>query len=121
MRHNFLCKMDKKQFIENIVPKLDQMLSLLGFEFKKSKELFVKKNPNGRVDLLIGHYKIGSISNVNLTLGIRINSIEEILAKYTHTNPINLKESLTVIFSSPKWKEGNNERVFRFSNEEELN
>ena len=91
--------MNKKQFLEYIVPKVERYFNELEFVYKKSKDGFAKAIDDGWITVSFSFYQFAETDNINVGFELRKNSVEELFVKYIDINPSNHKTTPTVIFA----------------------
>jgi hypothetical protein len=90
--------MNKKEFFEYVVPKVESYLTRLGFVYKKSRDGFIKLIEDGCITVPFSFYQYAGTDNFNVGFEVRKNSEQEIYVKYVKRNPVSHATSNTFGF-----------------------
>ncbi|MGG9964177.1 hypothetical protein [Ferruginibacter sp. SUN106] len=90
--------MNKKQYVEYMLPVIESILLAQGFIFKKSKDAFEKKTLNGWSKVNFYFHQFGFDNKINIDLVLRINAVQDIFVKYHDINPGNHKDTDSIGF-----------------------
>ncbi|WDF76854.1 hypothetical protein PQ469_23505 [Mucilaginibacter sp. KACC 22773] len=111
--------MNKKDFLDYIIPKVEPYFLKYGFVYRKSKSGFVKKIDNGWVKIDFSFYDFAMTYNMNLGFELRKNKVQELFIRYVDINPSDGKNLPTIVFSLTGLVK-NEFTSFRYTNEKEL-
>jgi hypothetical protein len=90
--------MNKAEYFQYLIPIVEPILSKQGFKYQKSKFGFLKKIKNGRLEINFSFYQFASTYNINASLDIRLDRIQDVFVKYRNINPNNFRDSYTIWF-----------------------
>jgi hypothetical protein len=112
--------MNKKTYLEFILPKVNDLFEVQQFKFKPSKSAYERKFEYGWIQLSFDyHESYPPLHSVNWGVEVRYNFVEEICNRYNYINPAEVKKTGTILFTIPRLV--NYEYpVFNVLNEKEL-
>jgi hypothetical protein len=90
--------MNRKEYFEYLIPGIEPVLNMQGFEFKKSTGSFEKKINDGLLKVLFDFYQVGLYYEVNIAFIVRIHSVQNIVVNYIRMNLAEAKHTHTLIF-----------------------
>ncbi len=88
--------MNRKDLLETLALYLDPLFTEHGFKWKKSKQIFEKKTPEGFWQMGFYTYSEDNCMYLEPGFDIRNNRVEEVFVKYKLQNPATAKDSTTL-------------------------